>query len=60
MLMDVYKLIFRKLEIKIVDNSNSTNITNTSYPHRSKKYMLLKDKKLSSLKDSYNHIHSTY
>ncbi len=48
MLMDVYKLIFKKLEIKNVDNSNSTNITNTSYPHRSKKGILLKDRKLSS------------
>ena len=48
MLMDVYKLIFKKLEIKNVDNSNSANITNTSYPHRSKKGILLKDRKLSS------------
>ncbi len=58
--MDVYRLIFRKLEIKIVDNSNSTNIINTSYPQRKKKYILLKYKKLGSQIWSYHHIHDTY
>lgn len=48
MLIDVYRLIFRKLKIKIVDNSNSKNIISTSYPQRKKNCILLKDKKLGS------------
>lgn len=60
MFINVYRLIFRKLEIKIVDNSNSTNIINTSYPQRKKKDILLKYKELDSPIWSYHHIHSTY
>lgn len=60
MLIDVYKLIFKKAENKIVDNSTSVNRVNTSYPHRMQKYILLKNRKLGSLIYGYRHIHSTY
>ncbi len=60
MFIDVDKLIFKKLENEIVDNSKFTNMVSTSYPHRNGKDMLLKNKRLSSVNCSYNHIHSTY
>ena len=60
MFIDVDKLIFKKLEMKCVDNSNFTNRVNTSYTHKNKSYMLLEIKKLSGAKFNYNHIHSTY
>jgi|AntAceMinimDraft_17_1070374.scaffolds.fasta_scaffold06855_5 hypothetical protein len=60
MLMSVYKLIFRKLKIEIVNNSNSVNKIDTSYPHKNKKYILLKNKELSRLKLIYHHIHNAY
>ena len=60
MLMDVDKLIFRKLKMKIVDNSNSINRVDTSYPHRNENCILLNDIKLSGLLWGYHHIHSTY
>ena len=60
MLVDVDKLIFRKLKINIVDNSNSINRVDTSYPHRNENRILLNDIKLSSPLWSYRHIHSTY
>lgn len=33
MFINVDKLIFKKLEKRIVDNSNTKNTINTSYPH---------------------------
>ena len=60
MLMDVYKLIFKILENKIVDNSNFINRIETSYPHRTQSYITLINRELRSPKYSYHHIHSTY
>lgn len=60
MFIDVYILVFRKLEIESVDNLNSANMLDTSYPHCVYKFILLKDNELSSQKCNYLHIHSTY
>lgn len=60
MLMDVDNLIFKKLKMKIVDNSNSINRVDTSYPHRNENCILLNEIRLGSPLWSYNHIHSTY
>ncbi len=60
MFIDVYKLIFRKLEKEIVHNVNFVNKLITSYTHRMLNFILLKDRELSSHKCSYHHIHNTY
>ena len=60
MLIDVDKLIFKKLENKIVYNLHFANIINTSYPQDYESYILLKDKDLGCVIYSYNHIHNTY
>ncbi len=58
--MDVDKLIFRKLKIKIVDNSNSINRVDTSYPHRNENCILSNDMSLGGPLWSYDHIHNIY
>jgi len=60
MLIDVYKLIFRKLIKEIVHNLKTANKLSTSYTHRMLNYIFLKDRELSSSKSSYHHIHNTY
>ena len=60
MFINVYKLIFRKLEMEIVHNVEIANKLNTNYTHRILNSILLKDRELGSHKCTYHHIHNTY
>jgi len=58
--MNVYKLIFKKLKKKIVDNSKMNNTEFTSYPQKKYNCNYMKMNKLKTKYGSYDHMHSPY